>query len=298
MARMIPETPEDFHGSAGEKRVFRALRTLPDDIVVIHSFRWLHPGNAPVLAQRLQSQGEGDFVLIDPAQGILVVEVKGGDVWCEHGQWRQRNRKTGCVQLINPELQASNTKYRICVDVVNRMPDAKNVLFCHAVWFPDGAVDRTKLPMNYHPDMTHDAEDVAQPAAALKRVFGYWKSIQPHRRGTGKRTEAILRVLAPSFSIVGSLRHTLDEREEMLVQLTREQAKILEFLDEQFHAAIHGTAGTGKTLQAVEKARRIGGSSTTAWATITGRWCLGATGYLPRATPAVSGTGRFGRDGL
>jgi hypothetical protein len=44
MARMIPAIPKDFHGSKGEERVFRALRSLPDEIIVIHSFRWLHPG--------------------------------------------------------------------------------------------------------------------------------------------------------------------------------------------------------------------------------------------------------------
>src|SRR5206468_2251195 len=50
---------------------------------------------------------------------------------------------------------------------------------------------------------------------------------------------------------------TLDERDEVLVQLTREQARVINFLDEQPHAAIIGAAGTGKTLLAIEKARRL-----------------------------------------
>jgi hypothetical protein len=49
----------------------------------------------------------------------------------------------------------------------------------------------------------------------------------------------------------------LQEREEHFVRLTQEQARILDFLDEQLHAAIVGAAGTGKTLLAVEKARRL-----------------------------------------
>ena len=44
MPRMIPATPWDFHGSKGVKRVFRALRAVPDGVVVVHSLRWLHPG--------------------------------------------------------------------------------------------------------------------------------------------------------------------------------------------------------------------------------------------------------------
>jgi hypothetical protein len=258
MARMIPATPPDFHGSPGEERIFRALRMLPDEVVVIHSLRWLHPGNARALTRNLSAQGEGDFVLLDPAQGVMVVEVKGGNVWCEQGEWRQQNRRTGHVEPIFPEDQASNTMHRIRVEVAEKIPDALGILFCHAVWFPDGVVDRGCLPMNYHPDMTLDAEDVARPAAAIQRAFKYWHSVLPGRHGAGPElARRILAVLAPTLSVVRSVRQSLDEREELFVQLTQEQTRVIHFLDEQLHAAILGTAGTGKTLVAVEKARRI-----------------------------------------
>lgn len=255
---MIPTTPRDFNGSPGEKRVFRALRSLPDDVIVIHSFRWLHPGNARALTRHLNAQGEGDFVLFDPAWGVMAVEVKGGDVWCERGEWHQRNRQTDHVATIFPETQASNTIHRIRLEVVEKVPDAGNLLFCHAVWFPDGALDRAILPMNYHADMTLDAEDVARPTVAIQRAFRYWHSNIPGRHGVGSEVaKLVLDSLAPTLHIVRSVRQTLDEREEQLVQLTREQARVIDFLDEQPHAAIVGAAGTGKTLLAVEKARRL-----------------------------------------
>jgi superfamily I DNA and RNA helicase len=62
--------------------------------------------------------------------------------------------------------------------------------------------------------------------------------------------------LAPSFSLVPSIRPSVNEREAMLVQMTHEQAKVVAFLDEQPLAAVHGAAGTGKTMIALEKARR------------------------------------------
>ena len=68
MARMISKTPPDFHASAGEARVFQSLRSLPDNVVVIHSFRWLHPGNVRALTRHLRAQGEGD-----PISGLLTV---------------------------------------------------------------------------------------------------------------------------------------------------------------------------------------------------------------------------------
>lgn len=36
--------------------------------------------------------------------------------------------------------------------------------------------------------------------------------------------------------------------------MTREQNRLLDYLDEQQIAAIHGVAGTGKTIMAIEKA--------------------------------------------
>lgn len=66
MARMFPASPPDFHGSLGEERVFQALRSLPDDISIIHSFRWLHPGKAPQLDSncRVISERDEDLVLV------------------------------------------------------------------------------------------------------------------------------------------------------------------------------------------------------------------------------------------
>jgi hypothetical protein len=118
--------------------------------------------------------------------------------------------------------------------------------------------------MNYHPHMTLDVEDISRPATAIQRAFDYWHSLHPGRRGmTTEAAKRLLRILAPTLSIVRSVRQTLDEREEVLVQLTREQARILDFLDEQPHAAILGAAGTGKTLLAIEKARRLATPSET-----------------------------------
>lgn len=256
MARMIPSAARDFHGSLGEERVFYALRTLPDEVTVIHSFRWLHPGR-PV-SSRLVAQGEGDFVLFDPARGIMVIEVKGGEIWCANGEWRQRNRRTGDVWPIDPEQQARNTVHRIREEITTRLPSAASLLFSHAVWFPDGAVDRNCLPMYCPSEIVLDAEDIADPARAIQLAFAYWHKVLPGRKGvSGKEASSILDALAPTFSIVRSVRQTLDEREEQLVQLTREQSRVVHYLDEQRHAAIHGAAGTGKTMVAIEKARRL-----------------------------------------
>ena len=262
VARMIPSAPPSFNDSLGEERVFKALQALPDEITVIYSLRWTHPGRGRILTQPLKAQGEGDFVLFDPRRGVLVVEVKGGEVWCERGRWFQRNRKTGAVKDIDPEKQAGDTMYRLKSEVDDRVPRAKSLLFCHAVWFPDGTVDRNMLPVNYHPAMTLDAVDVSQVQAAIGRAFAYWASLYKGSGGVSDEVAGqVFDTLAPTLSLVPSVKQRIDETEEYLVRLTDEQARIIGFLDDQAHAAIVGPAGTGKTLLAVEKARRLASSA-------------------------------------
>jgi hypothetical protein len=255
---MIPSSVKNFHGSKGEENVFLALRALPDEVTVIHSFRWLHPGQHRSTNAQVGAQGEGDFVLFDPRRGVMVIEVKGGDIWCERGEWRQQNRRTGTINAIFPEEQARATVHRIREEIQSRVPAAQSLLFRHAVWFPDGMPHRENLPMYCPSEIVLDEEDVGRPAAAIDRAFAFWHKALPGRGGVAeKAARTVLEALAPSFSLVPSVRRSVDEREAQLVQLTHEQAKVMHFLDEQRHAAVHGAAGTGKTMVALEKARRL-----------------------------------------
>ena len=112
--------------------------------------------------------------------------------------------------------------------------------------------------MNYHPEMTLDAEDVSQVQAAIGRAFAFWASLYKDSGGVSDEVAGqVFATLAPTLSLVPSVRQRIDETEERLVRLTDEQTRIISFLDDQGHAAIVGPAGTGKTLLAVEKARRL-----------------------------------------
>lgn len=55
-------------------------------------------------------------------------------------------------------------------------------------------------------------------------------------------------MIAPEFYTVPSFKSTLDFREKLFVRMTNEQNNIVNFLEEQRSAAIHGAAGTGKTV--------------------------------------------------
>lgn len=72
-----------------------------------------------------------------------------------------------------------------------------------------------------------------------------------------KSVQKILeRVLAPSFNLISLQQIEQERNKNVFKRMLREQVALLNYLEEQNNAIINGLAGTGKTVMAVEKARR------------------------------------------
>ncbi len=253
MPIFYPSITTGFHASEGEKLVYKALQKLNNEYRVIHSYRWL--GDE---AQR-RSEGEADFLIIHPAKGILSVEVKAGGVAFRNGNWIQINRNTGSEKVMDPFGQAAESQYRVRLLLRNNYHGTMP-LIGRAVWFTSVCVDKNvKLPPEAVRDIILDQDSLAEPEKALDAAFGYW---QRNLRFvptplTGGQYKELLRVLLPSFQIAETISSSARENQTSYVQLTRQQFAVLDFLREQKIAAIHGPAGTGKSLLAMEKARML-----------------------------------------
>lgn len=92
MAKFIPAMPETFNGSIGEEKAFQAFRLLDNSYTIFHSFNWVGIND--------RTQGEADFVIIHPDKGIMVIEVKSGEVEYKNGQWLQTNTLTRVTKTI------------------------------------------------------------------------------------------------------------------------------------------------------------------------------------------------------
>ncbi|MFP6738187.1 MAG: AAA family ATPase, partial [Planctomycetota bacterium] len=100
-----------------------------------------------------------------------------------------------------------------------------------------------------------DRNDLGDPARQLETLLDSYDA--PTEEIPGNTREAFVAALAPTFSLVPLLRDRIDEEAAEIVRLTKEQKHALDYCQENHRVAVEGGAGTGKTILAMEKARRL-----------------------------------------
>lgn len=252
MAIFIPSVkPEDFNNSYGEMKVYEALRTLSDQYTVFYSLSW-------VGINEKRTVGEADFVIVHPAKGIFVIEVKSGEIEYKNGEWIQTNTKSGQSKRIEPYVQARKSQFELLDRLNQGIRDFRIPMMCYGVWFPSVDIsEKATLPPESPKEITLDRLSLENPEKAINSAFTYWAEKYRQVSLDQSQLQKVINVLCPHFHVVPRLKTKIEEMEETYIQLTRQQAALLDFLEEQKTAVIHGLAGTGKTVLGVEKAKRL-----------------------------------------
>lgn len=258
MAVVYPDNPLGFNGSEGERAVFDAIKSLDHRCSVFYSLSWLNPRYRGYAKSPLQ--GEADFVIIDPRRGLLVVEVKGGGIRYEGNRWIQTNTATKEEIQIDPVAQANRSAHFLKDLITAKIPGGRHIGVFHAVWFPSVPFKPAALPLDCAPEMIFDERSLITPTAVIDRVFKFWEQQIRCEPMTAQQERAVLELIAPAYGVMPSFRSSMEARERQFVRLTSEQARIFDYLDEQERAVIGGPAGSGKTLLALESARRLSSS--------------------------------------
>lgn len=254
MAKIYPKFVDDFHGSYGENQIFESLKKLNDDWIIIHSVNWQKQN----INGRI-SWGEADFLIMNQNYGILVVEVKSGGISYKDGNWYQTRFDNGLTtKMKNPFSQANRSKYKIKDLIEDTFGYSEKVFVDKIVWFPSITKDdfkKIKLPLEYNENLILTKDSLSIPEQSLKNSFRYYNSTH-FNNISNLAYEKIFNMILPEFNLIPALSSKKDEIEYRFAQLTKEQEKVLEFVEFQNTIAIEGSAGTGKTFIALEYARR------------------------------------------
>lgn len=247
---MIPDQPKP-NTSKAERRLFNRLRSeLPDDCYVLHSL-----GLADHETKRW---GEADFVILSP-RGIFVIEVKGGGVNCENGVWIFTNRRGESNQKTEgPFEQAKKGMFE--VEKLLRDAGLRNMLIGFGVIISDDTF--TTVGAEILPEVLLDRRNIHKPLIGyLQDLAAYWSS-RTNRSGFMPAypekgdLEKARQILRPDIRTALTLNSSLSRIEQEQVELIEEQCRILERMNANPRTVVKGSAGTGKTLLALDTAVR------------------------------------------
>nr|WP_290221264.1 NERD domain-containing protein [Trichocoleus desertorum] len=252
MAQMIPNRLLPSTTSFAEKRLYKAFQEqLSDEFIVFHSRWW------QVIDPRKGAQdGEVDFIIAHPSLGILILDVKGGQISynAKSEEWYQNSNR----MKESPFQQATRNKYSLLSFLKERPYFCRRFInIGHSVGFPDVDVMQARLRLDSPRQIVLDRSDVRDLKNWINTAFYHYQNSSRMDEIGFQGIEEIKSLLAQSWELRPLLKIDIEEEKEAIIRLTEQQYVLLDFLGQHRRAAIKGCAGSGKTLLAVEKAKRL-----------------------------------------
>ena len=140
MAIMFPENQVFFAAESEREMYMRLMSELPADVRVYYSVSW----NSDAVDS--QYMGEGDFIILDPNFGFIVLEVKGGyKIECFNGRWTLWETPSSFRKLSkSPYEQARASMHTFAQKYQEKYFEPIPVNYAFAVCFPHYNVDSTE----------------------------------------------------------------------------------------------------------------------------------------------------------
>ncbi len=186
---------------------------------------------------------------------MIVLEVKGGLLEIREGAWYQRDVSGGPWHELprTPFEQAKGAMYDLKKYLDGAVPGLRNLPATRGVVLP-AASHSGDLGPDMPAAMTIAKDELREMPAAIDRLLAFSK-IEADL--TNDQINGITNLLAPTVQIRTKVGTELGSVEQQLLDLTTEQIRVLDLLRRHRRALITGGAGTGKTVLAIERARRL-----------------------------------------
>lgn len=257
MARMIPPI-YSTDTSQGERRVFELLQNDPDTKgwVVLHSYG--------ISNHKSKRNAEIDMIVLVPGYGVLCLEVKGSKVSRREGIWDYGYK----TSVEGPFRQASTAMHALRDSIARRDSVCRDVLFWSGViftsqsfneqspeWQPWQFIDGTDLTRRPISKLITNMLAQAHSHSASRSGAAHWYDSEASRPSPSQ-TNRLVQLMRGDFEAVASLKDMVHQAEQTIKKLTEEQYVVLDALQDNDRVLVNGLAGTGKTVLALEAARR------------------------------------------
>jgi putative intracellular protease/amidase len=272
---MIPSQPLDTQSRA-ELRVFDQLRACFPGADQNGWFA-MHSLNLP--QHEYKRFGEIDFVVCGP-DGLFVLEVKGGDVSCHDGIWKTQNRY-GSVDVLreSPFRQAEGALHGLRRKLPVELATA--LVFGYAVVMPD--VGGLPESAEWDRAVLADARSFRQFEQWLTKLISHWRNKDRScANASPDQLRRLRQFLRPEFEAVMPLHASAHAIELRVAQLTEDQLRYLDVVEVNDRVICSGGAGTGKTMMALELAKRWSASGMKVALTCHSPWLKS---YLGKSAP-------------
>lgn len=250
MARMIPKNEIDFNNSYGEEKLYNTLKKLDDQYIVFHSIRWKNEMLKDIY-------GEADFIILHPEKGILNIEVKSGEILLEDKKWYQINLENNKKNEMQDPMEQARRSKAFLIDFIKDLKEDDEKCYVESVvWFTSvNNKENVKFPPDYRKRVLFK-EDLNNPEVKLEEL--YLENKLPEKTNTNEdMIKRIVDALAPHFHLVRDINSKKEENDYSFIRMTKEQNNLLDYMIEERKVSVQGVAGSGKTMIAIEAAKRL-----------------------------------------
>jgi hypothetical protein len=280
MAKLLPPYIDKSCKSTGEKMVF--------DIFKNHSFTkdWIILHSLNLSQHTVRLYGEIDFLILIPGGGIFVMEVKGGDVKCIDGVWHFIDRHGNINKNKSPFNQARDAMFSLRSAIEKEFGKGHKftkILSGFLCAFPHISFD--KHSVEYETWQILDKDSIQSGTENFFKNL-IQQFIQKHKRQSWfsekdslpdlDTLNSLCDFLRGDFERIRTVKERLTEFDKQVKTYTEEQFRILDSIQLNERSVTQGSAGTGKTMIAIESAVRAAAEGKTVFLTcynrLIGEW--------------------------
>ena len=236
MALWILNRPAEL-SDLNELRVAELLATLPDEWVIRWGFHY---------RDNVGTTREGDFLVLGPHGGLMVIEVKAGslDVFPRSGRWATGDHDNPLFQL--------DQEWKAVVNEVNAAQSGRPPLFVTK------ALGLPQLDLAPNLDRYHDIpRQFILTSRDLREFPNAWAARfkDPRIHMDGRSREIFFDTFGKNAT-PKAIRHFVDEADRALLRQTECNYELLDLLVDNRQFMVSGGTGSGKTWLAFELACR------------------------------------------